>query len=219
MRIACISYRKWALDIYDHIANSTNHTYLIIRSKAQYSKEAILDFKPDIILFYGWSWIVSDKITSRFTCIMLHPSPLPKYRGGSPIQNQILAGETISAVTLFIMVNEMDAGPIIAQKEYSLQGNLNSIFKRITQTGIELTEDNILRTNEILSNQQDSSKATFCKRRKPMDSEISIDELKNQSGKYLYNKIRMLADPYPNAYFITKDGLKLLIKEAEICEI
>ena len=56
--------------------------------------------------------------------------------------------------------------------------------------------------------------ATYCKRRKPMDSEITIDELTSKDSEYLYNKIRMLADPYPNAFIKTKDGKKLFIKEA-----
>lgn len=219
MRIACVSYRQWALDIYDHLVNTTDHIYLIIRSKNQFDIEALKDFNPDIILFYGWSWVVSEEITSNYKCVMLHPSPLPKYRGGSPIQNQIIAGEKTSSVSLFFMVNEMDAGPIIAQKEYSLEGTIDNIFNRITQIGIELTLHYILNKDEILSIPQDSSLATYCKRRKPSDSEITIDELKNQSGKYLYNKIRMLADPYPNAYIITKDGVKLIIKQVKICEI
>ena len=48
---------------------------------------------PDIVLFYGWSWKVSEKLINKFDCLMLHPSPLPKYRGGSPIQNQIRSCE------------------------------------------------------------------------------------------------------------------------------
>ena len=49
---------------------------------------------------------------------MLHPSPLPKYRGGSPIQNQIINGESKSAVTLFKINNKIDQGDIIYQKEF-----------------------------------------------------------------------------------------------------
>ena len=99
MRIACVGYREWALNIYDALANNTDHTYLIIRSQAQFDEDSLRDFKPDLILFYGWSWYVAETLLQDYTCLMLHPSPLPKYRGGSPIQNQIIAGEKNSKVS------------------------------------------------------------------------------------------------------------------------
>ena len=46
----------------------------------------------------------------------------------------------------------------------------------------------------------------------PRESEITLAELKNESLKYIYNKIRMLDDPYPNAYIKLKDK-KLFIKK------
>jgi methionyl-tRNA formyltransferase len=214
MRIACVGYREWALKIYDGLSRETDNTFLIIRSKKQFDEQAILDFKPDMILFYGWSWIVDEGILSSADCIMLHPSPLPKYRGGSPLQNQIISGEQSSKVTLFIMTNELDAGDIIAQEELSLRENLNSILNNISEIGLRLTkkilDDGYSRT------QQEQDKATYCKRRNPSDSELTIRELQECDGDYLYNKIRMLADPYPNAYIVTVDGKKLYIKLAEL---
>ncbi len=218
MRIVCVSYRKWALDIYDRLARTTNHIYLIIRNKEQYNKDVIVDFKPDLILYYGWSWLVPEEITSNYKCIMLHPSPLPKYRGGSPIQNQIITGEKKSAVSLFFMTNEMDAGDIIAQKEFSLQGSLNEIFERMTEIGFELTRDKIINASRIISFPQDPKSATYCKRRTPKDSEITFEEIKTKSAEYLYNKVRMLAYPYPNAFIRTVDGKRLIFKKVEVVD-
>jgi methionyl-tRNA formyltransferase len=44
----------------------------------------------------------------------LHPSTLPRWRGAAPIPATILAGDTESAVTLMVVTEEMDAGPIVA---------------------------------------------------------------------------------------------------------
>ena len=110
MSIACIGYRDWALNIYDNLSKNLEHVFLIIRSRKQYSDKVIHDFNPDLILFYGWSWIVNEDIVKSFRCLMLHPSPLPKYRGGSPLQNQIISGETKSKVSIFIMNNDIDSG-------------------------------------------------------------------------------------------------------------
>jgi methionyl-tRNA formyltransferase len=216
MRIACVTYRDWALKIYDNLVENSDHTFLIIRSSAQYSEPALRDFKPDFILFYGWSWIIENSLLNDFKCIMLHPSPLPKYRGGSPIQNQIISGETISMVTIFKMNEFLDGGEIYFQKEYSLEGSIDDIFNRISKIGTELTF-RLLNENTIPFAQNDEE-ATVYKRRKPSESEITIEELQNQSGIYLYNKIRMLGDPYPNAYIKTKDGQRLYIKNVKLGE-
>lgn len=214
MKIACVGYRDWALNIYDFLADNTDHVFLIFRSRSQYDENILREFRPDLILFYGWSWLVPEDLLNSFTCLMLHPSPLPKYRGGSPIQNQIIAGEKQSKVSIFIMNNEIDSGDLIGQGHISLEGSLNDIFKRIEEVGIQLTLKIV--SEEITPEPQNHSEATYCKRRTLEDSEISFRELSEGSAEYLFNKIRMLADPYPNAYIRTKDGKKLLILDARV---
>jgi methionyl-tRNA formyltransferase len=215
MKIACVGYRDWALKIYDEIQNIfPEYEFFIIRRKSDYNEKKIVEFQPDRILFYGWSDLIHEKLITRFKCIMLHPAPLPKYRGGSPIQNQIINGETISAVTLFLMDSGIDTGDIILQEKMSLEGHLSDIFERIIKIGIRLTTKML--NNDYTMYPQDNLEATFFKRRKPSESEITLEEFQNKNSQYLYNKIRMLEDPYPNAFIRTMDGKKLLIKLAEI---
>lgn len=214
MRVACVGYRGWSLNIYDRLARATDDMFLIIRSKAQFDETAIKDFRPDLVLFYGWSWIVPPSLIDGCKCLMLHPSPLPLYRGGSPIQNQIIAGEKDSKVTIFIMNDEIDAGDIVAQTDLSLSGSLDDIFGRIEEAGFQLTL-NILR-NGYVARPQNQERATKYRRRTPAESQITLEELTSSTALHLYNKIRMLADPYPNAFIKTADGLRLLIKSAEI---
>jgi len=214
LRILGVGYRDWALQIYDDLAASTDHKFLIMRSREQYDEQALRAFKPDLVLFYGWSWMVSEKIVSAFTCFMLHPSPLPRYRGGSPIQNQIIAGETNSAVTLFVMDAGIDSGPILAQKPLSLDGGIGDIFSRITRIGIELTMKVLETGPEPVP--QDETEATQFPRRTPNDSEITLEEIREKTAKYLYDKIRMLQSPYPNAYIRTSDGKRLLVLDARV---
>jgi methionyl-tRNA formyltransferase len=214
MKVACVGYRKWALEIYDRLAQSNDHTYLIWRNKSDFCEDALRQFNPDLILFYGWSWFIPESLIQEYKCLMLHPSPLPRYRGGSPIQNQIIAGEKDSKVSIFIMNGEMDSGDIVAQDYLSLEGSILEIFSRMVDTGERLSLD--ILNNGLKPVPQDSNKATFYKRRQPEESEITIEELKNCSTEYLFNKIRMLADPYPNAFIKTSDGKRLDIIAAKI---
>ena len=215
MKIACVGYRDWALNIYKKLMDAfPEHEFLFQDSKENYSEDEIYEFKPNYVLFYGWSDMVKPELLCSFDCLMLHPSALPCYRGGSPIQNQIIDGVTESAVTIFLMNDEMDSGPISRQSVLSLHGKLSEIFSRIESIGLELTID-ILKyaLNPV---EQNHSLASYCKRRTRVMSEITLSELTESSAVYLYNKIRMLQDPYPNAYIVTSDGKKLRLIDCEI---
>ena len=213
MRIVCVGYRDWAIQIYRSI-HAVDRDILLITSKEDLDYRTVEEFCPDYVLFYGWSWIVPEQFINSFQCLMLHPSPLPKYRGGSPIQNQIINGEKTSSVSIFLMEAGLDAGPIYCQQSFSLDGELSEIFSRIVQIGILLTE-RILSEN-ITPTPQDHSLATYCRRRSPAESEISQQELRDSPAEYLYNKIRMLQDPYPNAYIVGADGRKVFLKSASL---
>jgi methionyl-tRNA formyltransferase len=112
------------------------------------------------------------------------------------------------------MNDEIDSGDIVGQEDISLEGSLSSIFKRIEITGLNLTLKII--TNGLNPVAQDHGNATYFKRRGVADSELTIEELMEKSAEFLFNKIRMLADPYPNAYIKTKDGKRLIILDARI---
>lgn len=216
MNIACITYRDWAIDIYDKVQDvyKDEHNFLIWRKKNDFDASQLKEFRPDLILWYGWSWIVEDTFVNDYESVMLHPSPLPKYRGGSPIQNQIINGEKIGAITLFRMNEGLDKGDIYQQLPMSLTGTLDDIFRRISDLGFAATCD-IINKNYTLR-AQDESKSSYYKRRSPNDSEITLEELETRSSEYLHNKIRMLADPYPNAFIRTIDGEKLYIIKSKI---
>lgn len=211
MKIAYYGYRDWSISIFSKL--DIEEKYLI--SNKDYD---ILEFiKPDLVFFIGWSHIIPNILIDKYKCICLHPSPLPKYRGGSPIQNQIINGEVDSAVTFFIMDQGLDTGDIIYQSYISLNGKLDDIFKNIELIGIKDINKIITdyKNNQIVTYKQDDSKSTFYKRRNESESEINIEEILNDEPVYLYNKIRSLNDPYPNAYIRCKNGGKLFLIESK----
>ena len=212
-KILCVGYREWALNIYNKIAQNYNDgDVTIIASHDEYNDFFVKEYNPDFILFYGWSWMISEDIISNYKCIMLHPSKLPKYRGGSPIQNQIIRGEENSAVTLFLMNEKMDSGPIVFQELMLLSGSINDIFNRIEELGYQGTMQFL--SNPIEGVKQIEEDATYFSRRTEDQGEITSKELNEQSSEYIYNKIRMLQDPYPNAYLKASDGKKIFITKA-----
>ena len=89
-------------------------------------EEASLEFsKYDTIVTASFGHIFSkDEITDH-NIINLHPSPLPMYRGCSPLQSQLLAGESLSCVTLVKTVPAIDQGEILRTKPFYLRENYN----------------------------------------------------------------------------------------------
>jgi len=211
MKIVYCCYRDWAKEIYK-ATKSTNSVLLETNQEIH----LIHSIKPDLIFFLGWSWIVPKDIVNDYICICLHPSPLPKYRGGSPLQHQILNGEKISAVTLFRMDEGIDTGDIVNQMTFSLDGDLDDIFKRITACGISLIRDLLFCYPAYYKRYKQTGKSTTYKRRKPEESEITIEELKTKPAEYIYNKIRSLQNPYPNAFMVCGDGKKVYLTKGKI---
>ena len=119
MKILCVGYRDWAKEIYKKIIFKKKSKKFYHFNKKGLSKK-IFKLKPDIILFYGWSWKIDKKIYENYNSFMLHPSNLPKYRGGSPIQNPTIRGVNYSAVTIFKINKIIDGGDIYYQKKISL---------------------------------------------------------------------------------------------------
>ena len=72
--------------------------------------------------------------------INVHPSMLPKYRGGNPYSRVLINGETETGVTIHFMDESFDTGDIIAQKPYHIhsKATMGTIFNELNVLGIEL---------------------------------------------------------------------------------
>ena len=215
-KILCFGYREWAIDIYNRLAETSDLDVHIFTEKHLLNVDFVTNYSPDLILLYGWSWYVPSDIVSHYPCLMLHPSALPSFRGGSPLQNQIIRGVTSTQSTIFLMDHGLDTGDILRQSDLSLEGNIPDIFSRLSTSGFDMTIDII--NNGFNSIPQSHANCSEFKRRTPSDSEITHFELQNQTAKYLYNKVRMLTGPYPRAYIKTSDGKRLLLHSVEVVD-
>lgn len=155
--------------------------------------EQALDFSPRYIFFLHWSKIVPEEITDNFECVCFHPSPLPKGRGGTPIQNQIMEGIIETQLTAFRMTQELDAGPIYLQYPLSLKGPLHQIFAREMSVAADMVWTIIHRDVKPVPQE---GEPTYFLRRRPFESIIGGAK----DIYFLYDFIRMLdADGYPKA--------------------
>lgn len=144
--------------------------------------------------FFHWGNIVPESIYKNHRCVVLHTSNLPDFRGGSPIQNQILSGVRHSKVNAIKMVKKIDAGPIYCSEEVSLQGSLTDIWVAISDSSFNLIKKCI---EENITPIEQTEFNPIVKRRKT--SEIPLDKI--TTIEVLYDYIRMLdAEGYEKSF-------------------
>lgn len=216
INIVCCGYRSWAINIINQIKNNPKIKLLhVFNSNQEYDlKIQTIEEKVDVILFLGWSWFIKKEITDKFLCLGIHPSDLPNYRGGSPIQHQIINGIKKTNVSLFTISEKLDEGDIWLKEKLDLRGNnMDEIFKNIETSSVILLNKFFNLFPNITPTQQDLKIGSYFKRRTPNQSEITLDDFKNKSLEDIYNTIRCLTDPYPNAYIEDTKGNRLYFKE------
>lgn len=152
----------------------------------------------------------------------VHPSLLPKYRGPSPIQSQILADEKTVGVSVMLLDEEMDHGPILTSKQHAVAGiqgvewplRENDLEEVLAHEGGKLLAEIIPGWIEgtIEARPQDHSKATYTKKIEKEDGLIDLTDDPYQN----FLKIRAY-DPWPGTYFFFEKKskkIRVLIKDA-----
>lgn len=78
--------------------------------------------RPDLIIVAAFGKILPSKILKipKFGCLGVHPSLLPRYRGPTPVSSAILNGEKETGITIFLLDEKIDHGPILAQGKIKL---------------------------------------------------------------------------------------------------
>ncbi len=171
---------------------------------------------PDIVFVVGWRFKISKEqysIPPKGT-IIFHDSLLPKYRGFAPMNWAIINGEKETGATMFYIAEGIDCGDIISQKRILISNNddARGLNYKVTITYKELIREYFnLSAIELKGKQQNHQEATYCCKRVPDDGLIDW----GKSSWEIYNLIRGLAYPYPNA-FTWYGGNKYYIREAEL---
>ncbi len=178
---------------YTHISKLPGEWHLI-SSQSELDPLILKSLKPRAIFFPHWRWKVPSEIVSAYECIAFHSTDLPSGRGGSPVQNMIQIGRSMTKLTAFRMTDELDAGPIYMQSDLSLAGPAHQIFERAASLIAEMIATII---DEWPTPKPQSGEATYYRRRTPAQSDI--DTVSN--SRELYDLIRMLDAPdYPLAF-------------------
>lgn len=174
--------------------------------------DSLKKLRPTVGVMAAYGKLLPKDVLDIFprSIVNIHPSLLPKWRGPSPVQAALIAGDTETGVTLIVTDDEMDHGPILAQETMPLKGGetadalLTELFKR----GVNLLSKTLFPWihGEVEPEAQAHSLATYSKLLHRKDGLIDW----NHSCDEIIRRIRAY-HPWPSAFIKLPDMTRLKI--------
>ncbi len=149
--------------------------------------------------------------------VVVHPSLLPKYRGATPIQSAILAGEDSTGTTLFVMDEKVDHGPVLTTAQVPLldMDTYSTLADKLAEASAALLIDTLPKYvhGEITPVPQSETGVTYTKKFSGEDGYVDLE--KNEPVA-IWRKVRAL-NPEPGVW-TTKDGKRMKILAADLVD-
>ena len=138
--------------------------------------------------------------------INLHAGKLPEYRGGSPLNWQIIEGKKKIYISVIKMTKGIDTGPIYIQKLIYLKSseNIYDLHKKVNNTYPIITQKVINKIERCIQpKKQPKIKARYMRQRKDSDGRI---DWKNMTSTNVFNLVRAISKPYPGAFYFENNA-------------
>tara|TARA_B100000029_G_scaffold406650_1_gene407332 strand:- start:391 stop:1305 length:915 start_codon:yes stop_codon:yes gene_type:complete len=180
-----------------------------------------IDTKPLLFIVAGFPYIFPDKIINlpQYGTINLHSGRLPQYRGGSPMNWQMINGEKYAGISIIQMNSSIDTGDILESRlieikeDYDIK-DLHDIADKIyPEMVINVLKK--IQKNSVNKIKQNSLKASYWHQRKDSDGKIDFNKM---SCVEVERFVKALTKPYPGAWGKYK-GKKLRIFKVEKIDI
>ena len=162
-----------------------------------------------IVVAYGKILPVEIINLPRLKTLNVHFSLLPKYRGASPIQYALLNGDSLSGTSIFVLDEQMDTGPLLAQAEVKIDSDDNyiTLSQKLAYLSAKLLLDTLPQydSGKLVPKPQASQAATYTKIITKDDGRIDWQ----QAASQVYNRFRAFY-PWPGIWTVW-NGKKLKI--------
>ncbi len=171
-------------------------------------------YELGIVAQYGL--ILPKKVVEAFPkgTINVHGSLLPKYRGASPIQMALVNGETETGITIMLMDEKMDHGPVLSMAKLKIEPDdtYATLAHKMAAEGVILLLNTLSDwlSGSLQLQVQDESQATFTKLLTKEDGLVDF----NKTSDEIYNQYRGFT-PWPGVWCIRNDKRLKLLKIAK----
>ncbi|MBR6039907.1 MAG: methionyl-tRNA formyltransferase [Clostridia bacterium] len=189
--------------------------YQFEKIRSSEGREALEAFAPDLMVTAAFGQLLSSKNLAipRLGTINVHGSLLPKYRGASPIQSAIIAGESETGVTTMMTEIGMDTGDMLLKTVTPIDPDetYGELSDRLAVLGAELLNKTLdmLEAGMLVRVPQDPEQATVCHMLTKEDGHIDC----MRTAKAVHDLVRG-TNPWPCA-FVLLDGQPLKIFETK----
>ncbi|MBI2891913.1 MAG: methionyl-tRNA formyltransferase [Deltaproteobacteria bacterium] len=163
-------------------------------------------FDADLFVVVAYGRILPPQILSipGLGCVNVHASLLPRYRGAAPIQWAILRGEKETGVTLMLMDEGLDTGPMLARRSTPIGPDETSgeLGVRLGLLGAQLVADSLpdIEHGRARPEPQDSSLATMAPLLEKAQGRIRFED----TAQRIHDHVRAL-NPWPGAFTTLDD--------------
>jgi methionyl-tRNA formyltransferase len=158
-------------------------------------------FQPDVIVVAAFGQILLQPVLElpKYGCINLHPSLLPRHRGASPVAAAILAGDEFTGVSIMLMDQGLDTGPLLVRAQIPVSGRDNTglLSAKLSLIAAHLLQEVLseLPRRELKPQPQDEAKATYSGTITKDSGEIDW----HQPAVAIWRQVRAFY-PWPGAY-------------------
>ncbi len=163
--------------------------------------DQIAALAPDVIVVAAYGLLLTRAVldTPAHSCLNIHPSLLPRFRGPSPVASAIVEGETVTGVTVMQMDEGLDSGPVVAQLETEIGADetADALTARLFELGAGLLVEALpdWAAGRIEARAQDDALATTTKMLTREDGRIDW----TMSADAIARRVRGYT-PWPGAY-------------------
>jgi methionyl-tRNA formyltransferase len=180
--------------------------------------EQLRAWAPDVIVVAAFGQILRQDVLELppHGCINVHASLLPSWRGASPIQAAILAGDAETGVSIMKMDKGLDTGPILSQHAIPIAPDVTAatLSGKLSVLGAELLDETLPRylSGELKPIPQPDAGVTSAPILKKSDGELDT----TLSAETLERKVRAF-NPWPGAFLAWK-GQPLKVHRATVAD-
>jgi hypothetical protein len=203
------AYRDWAIKVLPTIKKHPSVSNVIhVRDNEQLYEILNTQDCWDAVLFAGWSTPPDEWATQKIPMFSEHPATSDRYSPGTPLQNQILDGKTQTKHRLVkVGFPELSERMWSHEVDMDLSGNMSDILFQMEATSHVLFTRFLNDYHDIKWHVWDElPEDQQVPRRVPAQSKIEKIDFSNMTVRDLYDKMRCLEDPYPNAFVEDETG-------------
>lgn len=174
----------------------------------------IKELAPDYIIVVAYGCILTQEILSIASCINVHASLLPKWRGAAPIPRSLLAGDKETGITIMQMDQGLDTGDILLQEKIIVDNDEThgSLYHKMKIIGAKALIKYLDTSDHIQPIAQNNSLATYANKIQKQEGLIDFNQLATKVELH----IRGFNPPGAYSYL---DGKLYKIWEAEVVEL